>query len=149
MDGELIGGCVCGGARYNVRDGKRFKPDACHCTSCQSCTGSAVSEQLLISRRDLIVVGDVKTGEYLQPSGATSSVHVCSRCKVPLFSENSNRVGFATLRCGTLDRSAEVVPAAHVWTRSKQSWVTLPDNVPVMDEQPGTAAGWIELIGQR
>src|SRR3546814_14775313 len=41
MKGELTGGCFCGAVRYVLEEGFRFRPYACHCTDCQSRTGSA------------------------------------------------------------------------------------------------------------
>ena len=147
MTGELTGRCVCGAVSYTLRDGFRFRPYACHCTDCQSRTGSAFSEHMLITRQDLDIDGELDCGSYVQPSGANSTIWGCARCKVRVFSENDTRPGFATLRCGTLDRSFEVVPAAHLWVSSKQSWITIPDGVPALAEQPGNQAEWIELVG--
>lgn len=147
MQGELTGGCLCGAVRYMLREGVRFRPYACHCTDCQSRTGSAFSEHMLFVRQDMAVEGELDSGAYQQPSGASSTLWGCSICKVRLFAENSTRPGLASLRCGTLDRSAEVVPAAHLWVGSKQEWITIPNGVPAIAEQPRTPAEWMELVG--
>jgi hypothetical protein len=149
MDGELRGRCICGGVSYTLRDGFRFRPYACHCTGCQSRTGSAFSEHMLFLRQDLEIEGKLDSGTYRQPSGANSTLWGCSKCKVRIFAENDTRPGFASLRCGTLDRSSEVVLAAHLWIGSKQSWVTIPEGVPTLKEQPTTQAEWMELVGPR
>ncbi|MER3546043.1 MAG: aldehyde-activating protein, partial [Rhodanobacteraceae bacterium] len=41
---------------------------------------------------------------------------------------------FAFVRVGTLDDPDRFPPDIHIFTMSKQPWVTLPDNVPVMRE---------------
>lgn len=147
MKGELVGGCLCGAVRYRLRDGFRFRPYACHCTACQTRTGSAFSEHMLFAKADLEIEGELDSGTNVQPSCATSTIWGCARCKVRIFAENSNRPGFASLRCGTLDRSAEIVPAAHLWVGSKQPWVTIPEGVPALAEQPRTQEEWIALVG--
>lgn len=53
IQGELTGGCLCGAVRYTLRDGLRFRPYACHCTDCQTRTGSAFSEHMLFALADL------------------------------------------------------------------------------------------------
>ena len=53
MKGELSGGCLCGAVRYVLREGFRLNPYACHCTDCQSRTGSAFSEHMLFALADL------------------------------------------------------------------------------------------------
>lgn len=147
MKGALTGGCLCGAVRYTLRDGLRFRPYACHCTDCQTRTGSAFSEHMLFAKQDLEIAGDLDSGTYQQPSGALSTIWGCAKCKVRIFAETDARPSFASLRCGTLDRSIEIVPAAHLWVSSKQPWLTLPEGVPAHPEQPRTQAEWLELVG--
>ena len=147
MRGDLTGGCLCGAVRYTLRDGFRFRPYACHCTDCQTRTGGAFSEHMLFAKQDIDIEGDLDSGTYEQPSGALSTIWGCAKCKVRVFAENDKRPGFASLRCGTLDRSHEVVPAAHLWVSSKQAWVTLPDRIPALAEQPQTQEEWLKLVG--
>lgn len=147
MEGNLTGGCLCGAARYTLREGFRFRPYACHCTDCQSRTGSAFSEHMLFAKQDLTIDGELDFGLTKQPSGANSTIWGCAKCKSRIFAENDTRPGFASLRCGTLDRSAEVVLAAHLWVGSKQPWIVLPEGVPALAEQPRTPAEWMELVG--
>lgn len=147
MKGKLTGGCVCGAVRYTLSDGFRFLPYACHCTDCQSRTGSAFSEHMLFARTDLTIEGELDCGTLIQPSGATSSIWGCAVCKVRIFAENNHRPGFASLRCGTLDNSAAVVPAAHIWVSSKQPWIQIPSDAKSMDQQPRTTEEWASLVG--
>lgn len=147
MKGELMGGCLCGAVRYTLREGFRFRPYACHCTDCQARTGSAFSEHMLFALPDLAIDGTLDSGSYVQPSGATSSIWGCAVCKTRIYAENDQRPGLAALRCGTLDRSAEVIPAAHIWVVSKQPWIQLPSDAATMDDQPRTMAEWMALVG--
>jgi hypothetical protein len=102
---------------------------------------------MLFARQDLEIEGELDSGSYQQPSGAISTIWGCEKCKVRVFAENNTRPGFASLRCGTLDRSSEVALAAHLWIDSKQSWIMIPEGVPVMAEQPRNQAEWLELVG--
>ena len=147
MKGELTGGCLCGAVRYTLREGFRFRPYACHCTDCQSRTGSAFSEHMLFVLADLSIDGELDAGEFTQPSGARSRIVGCARCKTRIYATNSEREGMASLRCGTLDNSAAVVPAAHLWVKSKQPWIGLPSDAVTMDEQPRSSDEWLKLVG--
>ena len=102
---------------------------------------------MLFARQDLDVDGELDSGVYQQPSGAISTIWGCAKCKVRLFAENNTRPGFASLRCGTLNRSSEIVIAAHLWVGSKQSWLIIPDDVPALEEQPRDQAEWLALVG--
>ena len=147
MKGELTGGCLCGAVRYTLREGFRLKPYACHCTDCQSRTGTAFSEHMLFTLSDLDISGELDVGEYRQPSGAQSRIFGCQRCKARIYATNDAREGMASLRCGTLDGSAGLVPAAHIWVRSKQPWIGLPENAVTMEEQPRSTEDWVALVG--
>ena len=149
MKGELDGGCLCGAVRYTLREGFRLNPYACHCTDCQTRTGSAFSEHMLFAVADIELTGELDCGEYDQPSGAHSRIFGCAKCKARIYAVNDARAGMASLRCGTLDRSAELVPVAHVWVKSKQPWIGLSEDAKTMDEQPTSTQAWIELTGIR
>ena len=147
MKGELAGGCLCGAVRYVLQAGFRLNPYACHCTDCQTRTGSAFSEHMLFAEADIAVTGELDCGEFRQPSGANSRIFGCARCKARIYAVNDSRAGMASLRCGTLDRSAELVPVAHVWVSSKQPWIGLPDGAKTMAEQPRTSEAWMAFVG--
>jgi len=147
MKGELTGGCLCGAVSYRLRDGFRMRPYACHCTDCQSRTGSAFSEHMLFVLADIEIEGELDCGEYDQPSGAHARIFGCVRCKARIYATNDQREGMASLRCGTLDGSAGLVPAAHLWVKSKQPWIKLPEDAVTMDEQPRTTEEWFKLVG--
>lgn len=147
MKGELTGGCLCGAVRYTIREGFRLNPYACHCTECQTRTGSAFSEHMLLVFADLNITGELDVAEYTQPSGAQARIYGCVWCKTRIYAENDTRPGMASLRCGTLDGSAAVVPAAHLWIRSKQPWIGLPDGARTMEDQPRSTEDWIAFVG--
>jgi hypothetical protein len=48
---------------------------------------------------------------------------------VAVFSEYG-RTELRYVRAGTLDRPSGVTPDVHIFTRSKLSWVTIPDSAP-------------------
>ncbi|WP_373487379.1 GFA family protein [Blastomonas sp.] len=147
MKGEQTGGCLCGAVRYILRDGMRLNPYACHCTDCQSRTGTAFSEHMLFMENDIEIEGELDVGNYEQPSGARSRIFGCAACKARIYAVTDNRSGLASLRCGTLDNSAQFVPARHVWVQSKQPWITLPADSIFMDQQPRSGEAWTEFLG--
>ena len=65
----------------------------------------------------------------------------CPTCQVAVFSEYGNpRVLF--VRGGTLDDPSSVVPDAHIYTRTKLPWITLPDSAPAFDEYYDSKSLW-------
>lgn len=147
MKGELTGGCLCGAVRYTLREGLRLTPYACHCTLCQSRTGSAFSEHMLFTLADMEISGDLDIGYFTQPSGPKSEIFGCSTCKARIYATNDDREGMASLRCGTLDNCSSLDLNHHIWVKSKQVWVSLPEGAKVMDEQPRGTAEWVDFLG--
>ena len=149
MSGILEGGCNCGSVRYRLKEGMRLPPYACHCTDCQTRTGSAFSEHMLFAMKDFEIEGPVGKGTLTQPSGAVSSVFGCSQCMARIYATNDQREGFGSLRCGTLDNSNEIAIRAHFWVQSKQPWLALPDDAKIHMTQPDTSEGWVAFLLDR
>jgi hypothetical protein len=60
---------------------------------------------------------------------------------VAVFSEYG-RPEVRFVRGGTLDEPGSVPPDVHIFTRSKLSWVQLPDTVPAFDVYYDRNAQW-------
>lgn len=142
----MDGGCGCGQVRYTISAPQLPVVYACHCTDCQTQSGSAFALQMPVFEAMLTVTGELICGERTQPSGAIGTIFACSKCLVRLYSKNSTRPGMVTIRAGTLDASKDVVPKFHLWTRSRQSWVSIPEGVISMEEQPRAVAEWMQLL---
>jgi hypothetical protein len=64
--------------------------------------------------------------------GSKQRIFRCPTCQVAIFSEyGRSEVRF--VRGGTLDQPSGITPDVHIFTRSKLSWVTLPDSVPAFE----------------
>lgn len=130
----LEGGCACGAVRYRLNAAPMFV-NCCHCTSCQTETGTAFVINALIE------AGEVETTKggaepLLTPSesGRGQQIWRCPECRVALWSNygGANDV-IRFVRVGTLDDPGALPPDAHIFTRSKLPWVRLPDCVPVFE----------------
>ncbi len=142
----MDGGCGCGQVRYTINASQIPVVYACHCTDCQTQSGSAFALQLPVFEAMLSVTGDMVSGQRIQPSGAIGMIFACAKCLVRVYSKNSTRHGMATVKAGTLDDSKGVVPKFHLWTSSKQPWVTVPEDAEALDEQPDSTAEWMQLL---
>jgi hypothetical protein len=60
----------------------------------------------------------------------------CSVCRTRIYNRNSALPGTIFLRAGTLSTSERTAPIAHIWTKRKQPWVRIPDDIPAFDESP-------------
>jgi hypothetical protein len=126
------GGCSCGGVRYRLLSEPLFT-HCCHCLNCQRQTGSAFVINLLIEAdRVELVAGDPRPVDAPRDDGSSQRIFRCPRCQVAVYSEYG-RPEVRFVRGGTLDDPSRVTPDVHIFTRSKLSWVALPDSVPAFE----------------
>jgi hypothetical protein len=128
----MEGGCSCGAVRYRLTDEPLFV-NCCHCLNCQRQTGSAfVINALIESDRVEVVEGAPEAVDVPRDDGSSQRVYRCPDCQVAVFSEYT-RPEIWFVRAGTLDEPASAAPDAHIYTRSKVPWVTLPEDVPAFE----------------
>jgi hypothetical protein len=128
----LDGGCSCGAVRYRLTSDPLFV-HCCHCLNCQRQTGSAFVINLLIEtdRVDLFA-GEPQPVDVPRDDGSTQRVFRCPTCQVAVYSHYGHP-GVSFVRAGTLDQPSSVTPDVHIFTRSKVSWVALPESTPAFD----------------
>lgn len=128
----LTGGCLCGECRYELSAAPYFAY-VCHCTDCQTQSGSAFNMSMPAPRAALkIVKGAPAVFRRQMPGDRLSEVNFCGTCASRLFALSSESV--AVLRVGTLDDTSWVFPAVQNFVRSAHSWAILP-GVPQLETQ--------------
>jgi len=137
MTAAIEGGCRCGAVRYQLNVPKLPNAYACHCTDCQTWSGSAFSLQCVVPEPALEISGTPHLFEL--PTGAGDERRVsqqrgCSACMTRVYNTNTRRPGLAVIRAGTLDRSAELAIVAHIWAKRKLAGIDIPDGIPAWPE---------------
>ena len=132
----LTGSCRCGAVGYELRVNGVPPVYCCHCLDCQKWSGSAFAEQAVIPEDAITLTGPLAEGPVVSRRGGQSVQRACAICHSRLYSTNPARPGLALLRAGTLDMATALEPRVHVWTKRKQSWLSLPETVPAFDEMP-------------
>lgn len=132
----LAGGCLCGATRYAVSS-PPLLVYACHCTDCQTASGASFTLTLVAETAAIAATeGAAQAYDRPQPSGRTKTIFRCPRCLTALWGVRPDRPALATVYAGTLDDSAKLVPAGHIWTRSAQPWIRIPDDVYRHEMEP-------------
>lgn len=130
----VTGGCRCGAVRYAVALPGMPTVYACHCTDCQTWSGSAFSQQFFLPGESLLVRGEVVEYRFVNPMRRVSVQRFCPVCHTRLYNTNMARPTIVNVRAGTLDRSSEVDVRTHIWWRSAQPWIGLPDDAECWQE---------------
>jgi hypothetical protein len=80
--------------------------------------------------------GDLKSYRKTADSGRSAFIGFCPDCGTAIISKPEWRPDSLVIRAGTLDDTTSLQPDIHIWTSSKQNWVTIPDGVPSYPRQP-------------
>jgi hypothetical protein len=127
MQPPYEGGCDCGSVRYVVSC-EPIVVFACHCTICQTQSGSAFGMGMRIPADGFrLTKGSLKTFERVADSGQVFINSFCADCGTRIHNQPSKFPGVLSLKPGTLDDTSWVVPSMHVFMRSAQKWVSLPE----------------------
>ena len=133
MAAGLEGGCSCGQVRYRLRDAPMWV-QCCHCLDCQRQTGGAFAINAMIETdRIELLAGEPVAVAMPTDSSRPHDIYRCPACQVALWSDYGRRGVLRFLRIATLDQPHAITPNAHIFTRSKVPWVTLPEGVPAFD----------------
>ena len=118
---KITGGCHCGEITYEADiDAKMVV--ICHCTDCQTLSGSAFRVVVPAKREGFKLTGEpkiyVKTGE----SGRKRRQGFCANCGTPIYSADVTNPQVFNIRVGTARQRADLQPKVQIWCRSALSW---------------------------
>jgi hypothetical protein len=119
---KVDGGCHCGKITYEAE----IDPNdvsICHCTDCQTGSGSAYRTNVRSAKGSFKLLGGepriyMKTAE----SGNKRAQGFCADCGTPLFSTTETDRQVYVLRVGSIRQRAELRPHSQGWCRSARSW---------------------------
>jgi len=127
MSTPLEGGCTCREVRYRMRTAPMIV-HCCHCRWCQRESGASFALNAMIETdRIELLSGEPHLVVTPSNSGKGQRVRRCPTCQIALWSHYAGageKVAF--VRIGTLDLPDTLPPDIHIFTASRQPWVTLP-----------------------
>ncbi len=131
---KLEGGCTCGELRYRLNR-TPIIVHCCHCRWCQRETGTAFALNALVES-DAVSLLSGHPERVLTPSnsGKGQVIVRCPKCFIAVWSHYAGageKLSF--IRVGTLDNPDALPPDVHIFTESKQPWVTLPADTPAFE----------------
>jgi len=133
---KIDGACHCGSITYEatVDSGK---VGICHCTDCQTLSGSAFRTFVLAAIDDFrLLTGQPTLYVKTAQSGAQRTQAFCPECGTPIYSAAPSEPQVYSIRAGTVRQRSALVPKSQIWCRSAQSWVMNLGSIERSDEQP-------------
>jgi hypothetical protein len=106
----------------------------CHCTDCQTLSGSAFRVNIQAPAEHFVLRGTPKTYIKTAESGNKRLHAFCGNCGTPIYAcavENPQVYG---LRAGTITQRAAFSPRRQIWRRSALPWVEELAAVPAVEQ---------------
>ena len=134
---KIDGGCHCGSITYEA-EADPEKVTICHCTDCQTLSGSAFRVVVPVAEADFkLLAGETKTYVKTAESGNKRAQVFCPQCGTALYATSVGGDGpkVLGLRIATARQRDALPPKRQVWFRSAQHWVTDLAAVPHVERQ--------------
>jgi hypothetical protein len=127
---KIDGGCHCGAITYEAE----VDPDKvaiCHCTDCQTLSGSAFRTVVPApSETFRLRTGQPKVYVKTADSGNRRAQAFCPECGTPIYSAAPENPPAYSLRVGTIRQRAALPPRQQTWCGSALGWVADLGSVP-------------------
>jgi hypothetical protein len=136
---KIEGACHCGFVTF-AADVDPETAGICHCTDCQTLSGSAF-RTVVRTQPGSFVLRSGQPTIYVKAtaeSGTKREHAFCPRCGTPIY---ATAIGDGpkshSLRLGTLRPRDAVAPKRQIWTRSRVAWLDRLDDLTASEKQ-----GW-------
>ena len=127
---KIDGACHCGNITY-VAEVDPDRAGICHCTDCQTFSGSAFRMSVPAAKEAFSLSGGqpkiyIKTAE----SGGKRAQAFYPECGTSIYSSAVTDPQVFNLRVGTARQRAELKPKSQGWCRSARDWVMDLHSIP-------------------
>jgi hypothetical protein len=134
---KVDGSCSCGAIKVEG-EADPARVQICHCTDCQTGTGSAFRVSIPVPGASFKMSGQPKI--YIKTtadSGKPRAQAFCGTCGAPIFSTTvgDGQQASYNLRVGILRQRDQLTPRRQQWWRSARPWVATLDALPKIEKQ--------------
>jgi hypothetical protein len=134
---RIDGACHCGAIKIEG-EADPEKTQICHCTDCQTITGTAFRVSIQVPGSAFRMTG--KPSIYLKTtadSGAPRVQAFCGTCSSPIYSTTAGDgvQPSYTVRVGILRQRDRLIPRRQSWFRSARSWLSELGSIPKNEKQ--------------
>lgn len=118
---RIDGSCHCGRLTYEAE----IDPDkvgVCHCTDCQTLSGSAFTAFVPVAKDNFRMRGEPRIYVKIAESGNRRAQAFCPGCGTRLYASAEKDPQVFNLRLGTVRQRNALTPKSQVWCRSALPW---------------------------
>ena len=131
---HINGACHCGSISFSAEiDPSRVM--VCHCTDCQTLSGSPFRAVVAAPIASFNLRGEPKSYVKVAQSGNRRAQVFCPECGTPLYATAPENATSVVIRLGCVEQRAQLKPAVQVWQHSALPWLSELTSVPGSPEQ--------------
>lgn len=131
---KVHGRCHCGEIVYEAEIDPALT-SICHCTDCQTLTGTAYRVSVPAKADDLhFLKGAPKVYVKTAESGRQRAQAFCGNCGTPIYAADTNEPKLFNLRTGALAEREELKPSKQIWCRSALHWAQNLDGMDMREK---------------
>jgi hypothetical protein len=133
---KIDGSCHCGFITYDaIVDLAHI--GICHCTDCQTFSGSAFRTGALASKDNFrLLTGEPTIYVKTAQSGAKRAQAFCPKCGTHIYACAVADPQVFSIRTATARQRGALIPSAQIWCRSAQEWARDLRYLKSFSEQP-------------
>ncbi len=135
------GACLCGEITYRIVDRPLFT-HACHCTNCHKLTGTSCWLSMFVLKRDFELLSGSPGLSHPPMQFGTANRFFCTDCGCTVYATHSMFEKIIFPVPGTFEDMDWFAPQAHIYVKSKLSWVHLSDGAPQFQENYNIEEVW-------
>lgn len=129
---RIDGRCHCGYLSFEA-EADPAQVAICHCTDCQTSTGSAFRVNLPVPAASFKMLGGKPT-RYIKMTAESGNPRVqafCPQCGTPIYSTSpDDNPASYMLRVGVLRQRDQLAPKQQFWFRSARPWLAGMASIP-------------------
>ena len=92
---------------------------------------------LVVRKEDFrLTQGEPKSFTSKSDAGRVKLGAFCPECGTRIYHQPEWRKGMVSVKPGTLDDTSMLQPVIHIWTGSKQPWITIPEGIETHEKNP-------------
>ena len=127
MNSPIIANCSCGAVQFESERPPVLKL-FCHCKDCQESTGAPFARTAFYKAKHSEIYGPLTVRAFKAQSGNRTTRESCANCGSLMFDRSQGFPALIGVMAERISVPFVFEPACHVWTKSKQSHVTIPDD---------------------
>jgi hypothetical protein len=121
---KVDGHCHCEAIRYEAEIDPQ-KVSICHCTDCQTLTGTVYRISVPVAAEDFVLLrGNPKIYIKTAASGNKRAQAFCVECGTPIYAADAENPRSYAVRVGTLSQRAELPARLQIWCQSALPWIS-------------------------